>query len=485
MHTRIRRAAALTMVAGLAFIAAACGGDDDDDATPPADTGGATVTTVAATPDATEAPAATQPEAPEATEPEGTDAPEATEPTSTEPASTEPETSAPPTAPPRGDADLVVWTDDTRQPVIEEIATTFAEENGITVAVQELEFGQIREQISVAAPGGDGPDIIIGAHDWIGELATNGVLEPLDLSGVADGFQQVAVDAFTYDGQTYGLPYAVENIALVRNTDLVPDAPATFEEMIQIATDFKAEHADDPTYQGLALQIGPEGDAYHLQPILTAFGGYIFAQNEDGTFNPDDLGIDSPGGLAAAEFLSEQAAAGLLSADTSYDVMIESFGSGKAPFAITGPWALTQADNGFQATGVPYAVSPIPAREGSEPPQVFVGAQGFMISSFSEQKDLAKSFVLDFMSQESTQLALFEAGGRPPALTSAFEQVSADPDIAGFGESGANGVPLPAIPEMSNVWVALGLAEVNVLRGADPTTEFTAAAEAIRDQIGG
>ena len=47
-----------------------------------------------------------------------------------------------------------------------------------------------------------------------------------------------------------------------------------------------------------------------------------------------------------------------------------------------------------------------------------------MISSFSEQKDLAKSFVLDFMSQESTQLALFEAGGRPPALTSAFEQVS-------------------------------------------------------------
>ena len=55
---------------------------------------------------------------------------------------------------------------------------------------------------------------------------------------------------------------------------------------------------------------------------------------------------------------------------------------------------------------------------------MFVGVQGFMISSFSEQKDLAKSFVLDFMSQEPTQLALFEAGGRPPALTSAFDQVT-------------------------------------------------------------
>ena len=73
---------------------------------------------------------------------------------------------------------------------------------------------------------------------------------------------------------------------------------------------------------------------------------------------------------------------------------------------------------------MPYEVSPIPAREGGEEPEVFVGVQGFMISSFSEQKDLATSFVLDFMSQESTQLALFEAGGRPPALTSAYEQVS-------------------------------------------------------------
>ncbi len=195
-------------------------------------------------------------------------------------------------------------------------------------------------------------------------MVANGVVEPLDISGVADGFNPVAVQAFTYDGQTYGLPYAVENIALVRNTDLVPEAPATFEEMMQIATDFKAEHADDPSYQGLALQIGPEGDAYHLQPFLSAFGGYIFGQNEDGTYNPDDLGIDSEGGLAAATWLQEQAAAGLLSADVTYDSMIESFGSGNAPFAVTGPWAISQADNGFDATGVPYAISADPGPRG-------------------------------------------------------------------------------------------------------------------------
>jgi maltose-binding protein MalE len=442
--------------------------------------GAATSASATTEPPGTE-PAGTEPAS---TEPAGTDAAAGTEPAGTDAAAAATEAPAP-TAPERGEADLVIWTDDTRRAVVDEIAQPFADENGITIAVQELEFGQIRDQLTLAAPTGEGPDIIIGAHDWLGELVANGVVEPLDLSGVAEGFNPVALQAFTYEGQTYGLPYAVENIALVRNTDLVPEAPATFEEMIQIATDFKAEHADDPNSLGLALQIGPEGDAYHLQPILSAFGGYIFGQNPDGTFNPDDLGIDSEGGLAAATFLQEQAAAGLLSPDVTYDTMIEAFGSGNAPFAITGPWAISQEDNGFQATGVPYAVSAIPAREGGPPVSPFVGVQGFMISSFSEQKDLATSFVLDYMSQESSQLALFEAGGRPPALTSAYEQVASDPDIAGFGEAAANGIPLPAIPEMSQVWGALGLAEVNILQGGDGPEEFTAAAEEIRSQIGG
>ena len=60
-----------------------------------------------------------------------------------------------------------------------------------------------------------------------------------------------------------------------------------------------------------------------------------------------------------------------------------------------------------------------------------------MISSFTETEDLAKTFLLDYLDTEELQLALYEAGGRPPAMTSAFEQVSTDPIIAGFGLSGS------------------------------------------------
>ncbi len=257
----------------------------------------------------------------------------------------------------------------------------------------------------------------------------------------------MAIDGFTYDGQTYGLPYAIENVALVRNTDLVPDVPATFEEMIQIATDFKAEHADDPSYQGLAVQVGPEGDAYHLQPILSAFGGYIFGQNEDGTYNPDDLGIDSEGGLASGDVPA--GAGGGRSAQCRRHLRRDDrvVRLRQRPVRHHRPvGAHRRQTTGSRRPACRMRSAPFRPARAARPRLLFVGVQGFMISSFSEQKDLATSFVLDYMSQEASQLALFEAGGRPPALTSALEQVAYDPDIAGFGEAGIERDPVAGDP---------------------------------------
>jgi arabinogalactan oligomer / maltooligosaccharide transport system substrate-binding protein len=65
----------------------------------------------------------------------------------------------------RADADLVIWADDTRTPVIEPFADQFAEEQGITVAVQEIPEEEMRDLVSLQAPAGEGPDVFIGAHD--------------------------------------------------------------------------------------------------------------------------------------------------------------------------------------------------------------------------------------------------------------------------------------------------------------------------------
>jgi len=376
--------------------------------------------------------------------------------------------------PARGDADLVIWADDTRAPVLEPIAAAFSEAEGVNVQVLEVPFDEIRDNLSVQGPAGEGPDIIIGAHDWLGELVSNGVVEPFDLGPAAADYSEVAVQAFTYDGQTYGLPYAIENIALIRNADLVPEAPATFEELSEIALGLQA---DGTVTVPLAVQQDP-ADPFHNYPLFTAMGGYVFGQDADGSYNADDLGIDSEGGLAAAAKFAEWSESGLISKDVSYDIMIDSFSSGQAPFAITGPWAVGEFSD------INFVVEPVPPVEGGTP-NVFVGVQGFMVSSFSENKDLAKTFLLGYLNTEEVQLALYEAGGRPPAMTSAFEQVASDPIIEGFGLAGQQGAPLPAIPEMSAVWDSWTDAYNLIFTGTDPTKAFTDAAATIREAIAG
>ena len=441
----------VAFLAAFALIAAACGGDDDEAADEETTTTEAEETTTT-----------------EATEEEETTTTEATE---------EEETTT--TVVVRADADLVIWADDTRTPVITPLAEAFGEENGISVAVQEVNFGDIRDRLQTAGPAGEGPDVIIGAHDWLGQLVTSGLLAPVDLPNAGD-FSDVAIQAMSYEGQLYGVPYAIENIALIRNTDLVPEAPASMEELETIALGLvESGEAEVP----LAVQNDPGGDPYHQFPLYTAAGGYLFGENADGSLNPDDLGLDSDGGLAAGLQIQAWTESGLLQPGLSYDVMIESFGQGTAPFVITGPWAVAEADRGFQATGVNYVVEPIPALAGTTAAP-FVGVQGFMVSANAENPLFAQTFITEVMSTEEVQTALFEAGGRPPAHTAAFEAAAADPDIQGFGAAGINGQPQPAIPEMASVWTAWGDAYTLIFNGAsDGDVAFTDAAEQIRNLI--
>jgi arabinogalactan oligomer/maltooligosaccharide transport system substrate-binding protein len=443
---KLRKTAWPALIAAFAMLLAACGSEGGDTTTTEAE-----ATTTAPAPTTTTAAPTTTTDAGE----EGT--------TTTEPVV-------------RADADLVIWADADRVEVLTPFADQFAAENEITVAVQEVGSGDIRDRLITAAPAGEGPDVIAGAHDWLGQLVSAGVVAPLDLAAVEDEFNEAAVQAFNYEGQIYGLPYAIENIALVRNVDLVPESPATFEDMVDTSLQLLEE---GEVTLPLALQENGNGDPYHNYPIVTALGGYVFGVNDDGSYNPEDIGIDSEGGLEAAAYFGELSDQGVISVDTLYDVMIESFSSGQSPFAITGPWAIAA----FDEAGVNYVVEPIPPIQGGEP-QPFIGVQGFMISSFAENPLIAQTFVLDVMSTQEAQEALFEAGNRAPAHTAAYETVAAaNPNVEGFGAAGQNGYPMPAIPEMGAVWEAWTNAYELIFTGNDPEEAFSDAADQIRTLI--
>lgn len=374
----------------------------------------------------------------------------------------------------RADADLVIWADDTRTPVIEPFAERFAEQEGITVAVQEVPFDDLDDLVILQGPAGEGPDVFIGAHDWLGQLVENGVVAPMDLGDRDGDFLEVATQAFNYDGTNYGLPYSIENIALIRNTDLVDARPETIEDLAATAEQLVASGEAE-------IAVGwQQPDVYHNYWVVTGAGGYVFAQDDDGSYDADDVGVDSDGALEAAEIFADLNERGVISQDVDYDVMQNSFADGTAPFAITGPWAISA----FEEGGVPFVVEELPSVNGGTAAP-FVGVQGFMLSSFAENELAARTFVLDFMGTDEAQLELYEAGNRPPALQSAFDEVSGDEVVAGFGAAGENGVPMPAIPAMGAVWSAWEDGYVNILQGNDPRESFEEAAEQIRNSIAG
>lgn len=375
-----------------------------------------------------------------------------------------------------GDAELVVWTDESRTPVIQAIGDEFAAERGVTVTVQQLDFGDIRDDLVTQGPAGEGPDVLIGAHDWLGQLVTNGAVAPIELGDRAPDYAEVALDAFTYEGQVYGVPYAVENVALFRNTALAPEPPADWDDLVSTGQSLvEAGEAD----AALLIQVGPAGDPYHFYPLFSSYGDAVFGRDADGSYDPEQLNVDSEGGLEFARLLGELGSEGVLSPDLTFDIALETFVAGRAPYYLTGPWNV----GAVQDAGIDFAVEPLPGPGGSTAAP-FVGVQGFMVSAYADDPLVANEFVVNYLGSEDVARELYESGQRPPAMLSVAEEAASDEIVAGFAEVGADGHPLPSIPAMNVVWEDWGMAQRDILVGdVDPTERMEQAGAQIRERI--
>jgi maltose-binding protein MalE len=369
---------------------------------------------------------------------------------------------------------LTIWADANRLPALEALGEAFTEEFGVPVRIQTMGFGDVRNNLQLGAPVGEGPDLILGAHDWIGQLYGNGLLAPVELpEEVAANIDPVALRAFTYDGQLVGMPYLTEAIGVYYNSEMIETLPTSWEEMIalaeQLVTDGVAE-------RGIAIPNGG-GDPYHHMPIFTGFGGYVFGRDEAGSYNPEDIGLDSEGGIAAINEIDRLVKADVLNAAVDYGVAQELFTTGRLAMWITGPWALST----LRESEIPYGVGAIPTMV--DTPRPFVGSQGFMINSFSNNLLLAQAFVTEYVATDNGMQLLYDTQPFIPAWLPLQESIE-DVDLQNFAQSVANGDPMPAIPEMASVWTAWGNAITLVYQQqADPTAAIQEAAGAIRATI--
>ncbi|SCL27202.1 carbohydrate ABC transporter substrate-binding protein, CUT1 family (TC 3.A.1.1.-) [Micromonospora nigra] len=390
--------------------------------------------------------------------------------------STEPATSQSPQA---AGGKLVIWADDKRTAALQPFAEKFGQENGVTVEVQAVSK-DLQTNFVTASQQGSGPDVVVGAHDWIGNLVQNGAIDPVQLAAdQKSGFSENAIKAVTFNGQLYGVPYAQENIALIRNTELAPEAPKTVEDLVAAGKKLKA---DKKASEILCLQVGQNGDAYHIYPLYTSGGGYLFGTTANGDYDPKDLGVGKPGSIEAFKKIAAlgEKGEGALKRSISGENSIATFTGKKCAFLVSGPWAITDV----KKAGISYDISPVPGFAGGKEAQPFIGVQAFYVAAKGQNKALAQEFVANYTTTPDLAVALYNAEPRPPALTAALDQVKgSDPDLAKFLEAGQNGQVLPAIPAMAAIWDPFGKAEAAIIGGADPARTVTAAGKTIAEQI--
>jgi len=383
-----------------------------------------------------------------------------------------PATQAPTTAP-EPSATLKIWADDTRTPILQGLADAFLAEYNVQLAVEDLGRVQdIRSQAIIAIPAGEGPDIYLGVHDWLGSLVESGLVAPIDLGDKADAFVPSTLQAFTYtDGKLYGMPYATENLGFFYNTDLVPEPPTTWDQVLEIGRTLKAEGKVD---YAIAVSTGP---LYNALPIQTAFGGYIFGKDANGAWNPNDVGLDSEGEIAAATWMRSAVEEGLMPETFDIDAAREMFTTGKIAFWMAGPWDL----EAIRKSGVPYAIANSFPDDGAP----FSGVQGFFVNPYSENVLLAQAFLTEYVATNEVMQDLYKTGNRPSAFKSVLETTD-DPDLKAMGQSGVDAIPMPNIPEMGSVWTAAdnGLT-LSTTGKQTPEEAMTDAANQIRALISG
>ncbi len=369
---------------------------------------------------------------------------------------------------------LTVWVDAERIDALKDAAAAYEDKTGVDVKLVSKDVATIKDDFIQQVPSGKGPDITMGAHDWVGELVTNGVVAPIELGDTAAGYLDVAINAATYDGKTYLLPYAVENLALLRNADLVPEPATTFDDMIAKGT---AAGVDYP----FVVEQGADGNPYHLYPYQTSFGAPVFGTDASGGYDAEALELGNAGGEAFAAWLGSQGknGTGVFNTEITGDIAKEAFTSGQAAFWLTGPWNVSAATD----AGINLAVDVI-SPESSEAAQPFAGVKGFYVSEQSKNKVAANDFLVNFLGTEEVQTALFTSGNILPALTASAEAASADPIIAGFAAVGAEAVPMPAIPAMGQVWQFWGIAQAAIINGADPVTTWQKLTADVQGAIG-
>ncbi|MCA9792729.1 MAG: maltose ABC transporter substrate-binding protein [Candidatus Eremiobacteraeota bacterium] len=344
---------------------------------------------------------------------------------------------------------VVLWTafEGKELEELKHLVGEFEQESHLHVQVLKVPFDALQKKFLVAAPAGQGPDLLIGPQDWLGVFATAGLLEPVPDSVFGSerraDFIPVAIEAVTFEGKVYAVPLLLDCIALLRNTELAPQAPASLDELVS-----QAQEIQHDSVRGFYYQLN---NFYFSWPFLAAHGAHLF-DTQGGHLDPFQLGLDEPPAIEGMQFLADlRGKYNLVPLGATNDLAKSLFLDRKLAMTLAGPWMM----DSVREAKIPYVVEPIPPTASGGVAAPFVGATGLMQSTGSRNPTGGEA-LYKFLTRTDAIYRLALAAGRAPADKQALERASQQPvvgrDIVAFAHIAEQGTPMPSHPAMNAVW---------------------------------
>ena len=473
MSKTTRRATKLTtrFVATLAaatMVLSGCGSDDDED--------GSEVT---AAPAATAAPAETA-------------APETAAPETAAPETAAPETGAPETGGTGEGGTIRLWLNggDTPDEFVAHAVTEFNKIHpDVKVEFERQQWTGIVEKLTTSLSSSDSPDVIELGNTQAQAFEAAGALMDLtdkkdDLGG--DDLLQSLVEAGTYDGKFYGVPYYAGARVMLYRKDLFEasgiEIPTTIDEMLAAGKKLKEDNADTPNFSGIYL---PGRNWFAALPFIWVNGGDIAVRDGDSWKGA----LSTPESIAGLgqlqEFITDTSGAPT-DGDDANDYLAFCNGEvGMMPAPGWKPGQIINPDDGCPDMEPNIGAFAHPGLTPDETAPAFLGGSNLAISANSANPELAYDLLKVITSPGYQEQ--FAKNGTIPALKSLLGEVGGSEAAEAQAKAAENSRFVPS----SEKWAAVEAANilpdmvVAISGGADVEAEAARADAAIEEILNG
>ncbi|MDI1431826.1 extracellular solute-binding protein [Polyangium sorediatum] len=327
------------------------------------------------------------------------------------------------------------------QKALEEIVARF---RGERVELLALPSDAFKSKVSAAVQFGEGPDLFLDAHDKLGDYDGRKVVAPVGDALDRDAFAGPTLAAVSLHGEPYGVPITQKSVALYVNTDLVKDLPADLESIAALGKTLPA---------GVVPLAYNSQSTYYHAGFVHAFGGLMLTPG-------DQFGFVGPAAEKSLDFVLDLRAQKVVAEDTDVSVVTNLFRSGKAAFAIDGPWLATSLAD---APSLHYRVAPLPlVRAAGKPLLPYLGVEAVMLTPKGATRPEVRALARLLASPEATRIRLERARTLPARIDVPLPPE--DAFLAAFAEQAKSTVAMPSSLAMNAVWEPSDRAIRKVLR---------------------